>query len=324
MLFTYAVIPAVLQLTFDFDTGSSDLWVPVIQLPGSAGYLKTDKDSTYHNTGAPFSITYGSGDVSGTVATDVVRVAGLTVNKQTMGAVTEESSDFNGDPSAGLLGLGFQSIAETNQPTVVENLVASGKLTSKLFTFYLERGSQTGRTQGSQLSIGAIDPAHYVGDITYTPVTRQSYWEVRAGKTVVNGNPVGDSFNAAIDTGTTLIYAPISIGHAIYAAIPGSAILEEKDGSSIYSYPCASNPTVALTFAGSNKQYNINPLDFNLGTAERGSSRCVGAIFVADNQGPDGEVVAIVGDAFLKSFLSVYNYEAPGTGKPAVGFATAK
>lgn len=31
---------------------------------------------------------------------------------------------------------------------------------------------------------------------------------------------------------------------------------------------------------------------------------------------------AIVGDEFLKSYYSIYNYAAPGTGAPAVGFAT--
>lgn len=58
-------------------------------------------------------------------------------------------------------------------------------------------------------------------------------WEVQAGKTVVNGKPVGNTFNAAIDTGfvlkyrktsspterptyrTTLIYAPVAVGKAI-------------------------------------------------------------------------------------------------------------
>lgn len=31
--------------------------------------------------------------------------------------------------------------------------------------------------------------------------------------------------------------------------------------------------------------------------------------------------VAIIGDTFLKSHYSVFNYQAPGTGQPAVGFA---
>ena len=93
------------------------------------------------------------------------------------------------------------------------------------------------------------------------------------------------------------------------AAIPGSNILDEQDGSLIYSYPCNSygtppfsrthfdsliyfeyhsEPTVALTFAGSDRQYTIDPLDFNLGTADS-HGNCVGAVFLADNEGPDNE-----------------------------------
>jgi cathepsin D len=79
-----------------------------------------------------------------------------------VGAVTTESSQFNGDPSAGILGLAFSSIAETGQATVVENLIAAGKLTSKLFAFHLSRDAAS----GSELSIGGLDVKHYSGAIT--------------------------------------------------------------------------------------------------------------------------------------------------------------
>ena len=37
-------------------------------------------------------------------------------------------------------------------------------------------------------------------------------------------------------------------------------------GATLYKYPCDSNTTVALAFAGSSNTYAIHPDDFNLGT----------------------------------------------------------
>lgn len=149
-------------LTVDFDTGSSDLWLPVKQIAGSPAYFNTSASSSYKNTGRPFHIQYGSGSVAGTIATDRIKLGGLGIKQQYFGAVTTESSDFYGDPSAGLLGMAFSSIAETGQSTPVENLIKAGVLSHNLFAVHQTRG----QTQGSELTIGATDPAHYSGTIT--------------------------------------------------------------------------------------------------------------------------------------------------------------
>lgn len=128
--------------------------------------------------------------------------------------------------------------------------------------------------------------------------------------------------SAAIDTGTTLVYVPSSIAAAIYAAIPG-AMLDAQDsgnGVSYYQYPCTSTTPVAFTFAGSTNQYTINPKDFNLGRQSMASTNCIGAIIGMDVQDANGQNFAIVGDTFIKSWYSVFSYNAIN-GKPAVGFA---
>ncbi|KAL8280599.1 hypothetical protein RQP46_006922 [Phenoliferia psychrophenolica] len=246
---------------FSIGTPSQDLWVPVKKIAGSAGYLHTASDSTYKNTATPFSIQYGSGAVSGTLASDTVSIGGLSVASQYFGAVTTESSQFNGDPAAGILGLAFSSIAETNKPTIIENLISAGKLTSK--------------------------------------------WEVQANAPVVGGKAVGTAFNAAIDTGTTLIYVPTAVAKAIYAAIPGSAVdtSDSGGGSTFYRYPCSSTTTVALTFAGSSNTYAINAADFNLGTYS--GSNCVGGIVGMDVQDANGNNFAIVGEQAARNLCDV-------------------
>ena len=49
--------------------------------------------------------------------------------------------------------------------------IASGALAQNLFTFFLTRGKKF----GSILTIGAIPKPYTASDITYTPVTSESY-----------------------------------------------------------------------------------------------------------------------------------------------------
>jgi hypothetical protein len=174
-------------------------------------------------------------------------------------------------------------------------------------------------------------------------------WQVQSGLPVVEGQSVGSAFPAAIDTGTTyvlstrtytiqvlsltltstasLVYVPTAVAAAIYAAIPGASMdvvdTASSGGAVVYQYPCASTPSIALTFAGSSTEFPINILDFNLGATTAGAGMCVGGIFGMDFMDAAGDNIAIVGDEFLKSWYSVYNYDGAGKGVPAVGFAAS-
>lgn len=303
------------QVTVDFDTGSADLWVPTLCVDCTTGlpqtYFHTEKSSTYNQTLAPFEITYGSGAVTGTIAQDTATLSGLQVKSQYFGAVNVVSQQFMNDPASGIIGLAFQRIASTNKPPFMQQLYSAGVLDEPLFAFFLSRQSQ-----GAVLTIGNTDTSHYTGSITYTPVTTQSYWEVQSTGSVVNGKAVGQGFKAAIDTGTTLIYLPSSATAALYGAIPG-ARSDPEEGSGMYAYPCSSNPVVAFSFAGSTNAYTIDLRDFNLGPAEE-QGMCVGGVIAMDIQDGNGEPLAIIGDEFLKSWYSVYNFDGP-----KVGFAKA-
>jgi cathepsin D len=69
--------------TVDFDTGSSDLFLPSPGCDSScSGHRLYDPDasSTAHDLSKPFSLSYGDGStVHGNQFTDVVSIAGLTV-----------------------------------------------------------------------------------------------------------------------------------------------------------------------------------------------------------------------------------------------------
>ncbi|KAK4700050.1 hypothetical protein P7C70_g6204, partial [Phenoliferia sp. Uapishka_3] len=292
------------KLLVDFDTGSSDIWVPGTINACFQESFNALSSSTYKNTLMPFEITYGSGEVAGTVALDTVSFGGLTVKSQGFGDVNICSEQFVFSNAGGLFGLAFSSIASSGQRTFVENLVTAKALDKNLFGFFLERG----KVAGSTLTIGATNPVHYTGAIQYTPVTSQTYWQVAAGKAVVNGKSVGTGFGAAIDTGTTLIYVPTAVATAIYAAIPGSSadtVDSSQGGGTFYYYPCSFAGTIALTFAGINGSFGINLADFNIGEGST-PSQCVGGIVGMD-----------FNDA------NVFNFNATASGAPGVGFAAS-
>ena len=59
------------------------------------------------NTNKPFSVTYGTGSVSGDIIADNIAIANLQLDQHTFGVATIESVDFldNSTPFDGLMGL---------------------------------------------------------------------------------------------------------------------------------------------------------------------------------------------------------------------------
>ena len=191
------------QFTADFDTGSSDFFVPGPQCgsgQGCVGTTKYDQGGTdEHNT---TSVTYGSGMISGENYFDTVAVAGLSATHTNVISLTS-AQGFDQSQSNSLLGMGFGSIAQSKQPTFFENLMSQGKVTNPEFAFYLGRGKSNTQSR-SELTLGGTDTARYTGSLTRVPVTTKGFWQVALSSAVVSGKTApATSGQAAIDTGTT-------------------------------------------------------------------------------------------------------------------------
>ncbi|KIO28276.1 hypothetical protein M407DRAFT_22486 [Tulasnella calospora MUT 4182] len=303
--------------TVDFDTGSSDLWLPLSTCSGCPGpFFKTSSSSTYKNSSTPFTIRYADGSsATGKVATDKVTVAGLSVETQGFGAVTKETGNFLDSSSAGLMGLGFPANAASGATPFFINLANQGSLASNVFSFYMSRGGSS----GSELCFGCINSAKYTGSITYYPLDSwvfgwfQYYWNIKSGGFSYNGGPSSGSFSAVIDSGTTLIYIPTAAAEKFYASIPGAKNASSTVGDGFYTYPCSTS-LGSITLSFGNTSYAINPAEFNLGPASWLSSSCVGGIVGNDFGGG----LAIIGDEFMKNWYSVFDYSTR-----SVGFAKA-
>ncbi|KAH9917408.1 acid protease [Epithele typhae] len=294
----------------DFDTGSSDLWVPSSSCSSSVCSSKQKYDASASSTSSSksgsFSIQYGDGStVSGPINTDTVSVAGISVDNQYMSAVTTLSSSFSNDPIDGLLGLAFPAISNLGQNPFFNTAIEQKAVSAGDFGFKLA-------SSGSELYLGGTNNALYSGSIEYHDVdSSQGFWQLSGASALVGGNAAVDNFETIIDSGTTLMYGPPSAVQTFYAAISGSGEYDSSQGE--YYYSCDSPPNVAFSWGG--QDWTITDANFNLGETESGSGKCIGALI-----GQDiglGDNVWLLGDSFMKNVYTAFSFD-----KTAVGFAT--
>ena len=139
------------------DTGSSDLGV---QSSGSCQNCSRNPATFDHSSSSSardlqqsFDITYGIGSTSGDLFTDVVSVAGKTVQNQTFAVADEMSGEWQQQPASGILGLGFQTNAKSGAPPFFENLMSEGAVSEKVFSFLFGRAND-GLQDKSSMTLG--------------------------------------------------------------------------------------------------------------------------------------------------------------------------
>ncbi|KZT25209.1 acid protease [Neolentinus lepideus HHB14362 ss-1] len=297
------------KFTVDFDTGSSDLFLPGPDCSENCdGHTAYDpsSSSTSSDVGKTFSLQYGDGStVSGEQYTDTVSIAGLTAKKQTLGAAKQYSSGFSSSnfPADGLMGMAFKSLSEYNANPVFQTLASDGQTSDSVFAFQLS-------SSGAELYLGGTDSSKYSGDFTYVPVTQEGYWQVDLDSVNVNGKAAVNSLSAIIDTGTTLIVGDSDSVSQLYGSIDGAKDASSSVGQGYYTVPCDSIPKISLTFGG--KSFDVSSDTFNLGPESSGSSSCVGGIVAQDDAD-----FWIVGDVFLQNVYTAFD-----VGNTQVGFAT--
>ncbi|KAF8338740.1 aspartic peptidase domain-containing protein [Cantharellus anzutake] len=261
--------------------------------------------STSVNTQNTFNLSYGDqSSSSGQIYTDVVTVAGLTAQGQALGSATVYTQFQNRTPD-GIIGMAWPNASYFNNTGTpfFTTLVQQKALSQNLFAFYL---SAYLSGVGS-LHLGGLDPSIYHDPITYTPVTRQHWWQVGLDSVNVNGAAVGSNLSAVVDSGTTYILGDPDTVEKLYNAI-GGAPLENSNG--MYTYPCHTVPQVSFTFSGAS--YSISSF-FGLGHITNGSTNCLGAIMSSPTL---TNSFWILGDSFLRNVYAVFD-----VGNSRVGFA---
>lgn len=296
------------------DTGSSNLWIPSNECNSLACFLHSKYDhsasSTYKKNGTDFSIQYGSGSLEGYVSQDVITIGDLSIPKQDFAEATSEPGlAFAFGKFDGIFGLAYDSISVDRIVPPFYNAINQGIVDQPRFAFYLGDNSKD-ESNGGEATFGGIDKSKFTGDITWLPVRRKAYWEVRFDA-IGLGNQFAklDNYGAAIDTGTSLITLPSDLAEIINAQIGA-----KKGWTGQYFVECDTRDRLPdLTFQFNGKNFTIGPYDYTLEV----SGSCISAITAMDFPEPVGPL-AIIGDAFLRKYYSIYDLE-----NHAVGLAEA-
>jgi len=286
------------------DSGSADLWVGSEQCTSTGGggcgnhtFLGSKSSSSFVDTAKPFSVTYGTGAVSGDIITDNLVVAGLALNAHTFGVATQETPDFSSDdvPFDGLMGLAQSTLSEQQTLTPVESLAKAGLINDAITSFKISRVAD--QKNDGEVTFGGLDTTKFQTNTltTFANVNTQGFWEGAVDSFTADGQDLGLTGRTAIlDTGTTLIIAPPQDAATVHQAIPGA----KSDGQGGFTLPCTTTTSVALSFGGTS--FAIDPRDLAFQPVDPNdlTGDCVSGI----SSGQIGGATEwLVGDVFLKN-----------------------
>lgn len=304
--------------TVIFDTGSGNLILPSSECesPACAQHKRYNPSTSSsskrieHAGGNPSAgvemendhatITFGTGEVSGKFYEDQFCLGDACSTVRFVGATQETDQPFMATQFDGILGLGFSDLSMGPGFNIIEDIKKSGSLMKNQFSLYLSDEGE------SEISFGGYKPEYIVGDLTWAPVNKQSYWQVAIEDITFDNVPTGmcgvAGCQVAVDTGTSLLAGPTEIMEAL-----DDKLGVKSDCSNFDSLPL-------LGFSIDGTVLNLRPADY----VDRTDEGCSTALMTLDVPPPKGPLF-IFGDPFLRRFATVYDMDGP-----SVGFGVAK
>ncbi|KAF9935694.1 Vacuolar protease A [Mortierella alpina] len=297
----------------NFDTGSSNLWVPSLHCHSLICHLRqrynSKNSSTFRPNNTHLSIRYKQGQIKGFMSNDVLDVGGaLILNQDFVESTCEPTKEFFPLQFDGILGLAYDTLS-----------VLGAVPHEPMFGFYLTHTGLNSAAAGGEMTLGGMDPTRFTGSLQWHPVRRPGYWEidltkVQLGDTVMNLAAEAEAVatGAGIDTGTSLIGMPTPIARRFNDQIGAKEDLKHEG---VYTLECSKIPFLPdLTFDFGIHNYTLQGSDYVLGV----DGTCLSGFMAMDFPEP-WDQLWIVGDVFLRKYYSVYDL-----GNHRVGFALAK
>jgi|EP00945_MAST-04E_sp_MAST-4E-sp1_P000897 cathepsin D len=300
-----------------FDTGSANLWVTSSLCESDACGMHESYNhklsTTYVANGEEVSVRFGTGDIEGMLSADDFHVGPMVVKAQTFGEITVENGNvFATSHFAGIAGLAFPALSAYSHTPVFDNIMGQKLLATNMFAFYYSKLPR----QESALFFGGPDPEFYTGKITWIPVMKQFYWEIRlqdiyVGDTPMNFCSPGGSYTTdeagckiVLDTGTSLIAGPSDAIGSLLSRLDVTNHCKSK----------SELPRISLKVGGT--KFFMEPDDYVLDGEE--DEDCKPAFMPLDVPSPRGPLF-ILGDAFMRKFYTIFD-----RAEDRVGIAVAR
>ncbi|XP_044940416.1 beta-secretase 2 isoform X2 [Mustela putorius furo] len=191
--------PQKLQILVD--TGSSNFAVAGAPHSYIDSYFDAERSSTYRSKGFDVTVKYTQGSWTGFVGEDIVTIPkGFNSSFLVNIATIFESENFflPGIKWNGILGLAYAALAKV---------------------------------------LGGIEPSLYKGDIWYTPIKEEWYYQIEILKLEIGGQSLNldcreyNADKAIVDSGTTLLRLPQKVFNAVVEAVARTSLIPEfSDG----------------------------------------------------------------------------------------------
>uniref|UniRef100_A0A493SSK2 Beta-secretase 1 n=1 Tax=Anas platyrhynchos platyrhynchos TaxID=8840 RepID=A0A493SSK2_ANAPP len=231
------------QLNILVDTGSSNFAVGAAPHPFLRRYYQRQLSSTYRDLRKGVYVPYTQGKWEGELGTDLVTIPhgpNVTV-RANIAAITESDKFFiNGSNWEGILGLAYAEIARPDDSLepFFDSLVKQTQVPNIFSLQLCGAGFSLNETEalaavGGSMIIGGIDRSLYVGDIWYTPIRKEWYYEVIIVRLEVNGQDLNmdcKEYNydkSIVDSGTTNLRLPKKVFEAAVKSIKTASSTEK-------------------------------------------------------------------------------------------------
>ncbi|KAJ3023202.1 hypothetical protein HKX48_003980 [Thoreauomyces humboldtii] len=335
--------------TLLFDTGSFQLWVRSSRCTSSLcsrlPEFRGSQSSTYVGGSLPGNaapdVQYADGtEVTGVYSTDTVTVDNLPVTGLTFMEIIT-TTDTTGSAFDGIMGMCWPQQGYPN--TYLQTLIANGAMKSPVMGYWVQEDAEAG-----EVTMGGVDLVRFTGNFTWIPSFGYSsdgtgkapfvfYQGLALGASYVVGGThydvpwtTSDNYLSVFDTGTSFAYLPRRVAASLHANMAGFSVTTKSD-TDYYTAYCSAASIAALgeinlSFVGQDGAIvtlSVQPLDYLLLVSTGAHGICqsifVGSDGVQEATSANGPIVAsILGNAFLKTFYTVFDW-----GNNRTGFATS-
>lgn len=312
------------SFAFALDTGSANTWITTTSCSSVACGFHPNYDPSKSTTltqdpeAEPMVITFGTGEIEGSLAKDTFRIETLdsaspiVVADQDILLVTAEvGKGFQTDDFEGLIGLAFPALAVENSTTFLENTIAHDLVNKPQFYFFLGPSEQF-FVMGEPSNF----KDQYLGnDIVYHPIAEQYYWAISFDDVLFNGESLlTDEIRSqsCAPTGCKLVFDSGST----FNTMPGPSYAELSRRHHTICNGAQTNFTVSYVINGT--IYEFTSTDVTTILSNSSASECPVLLFSQIDVQNDHGPVFVAGQVFLRKFLTIFNYQ---TSQPTIGLA---
>ncbi|KAF4493879.1 aspartic ase precursor [Fusarium agapanthi] len=307
-------------LKMALDTGSADLWVQSTDTiyranpegPWAPRYRPNSSKTSRRLRDAEWEVEYVDGThANGIVYLDTVRLGDFELKNTAIQSAQIVAPRFERETElTGILGLAksLPSNIDPPTPSLLDKL--RPLLDDPVFTVDMRRNA-TGR-----FDFGYIDESRAKDNISWMATREDSpHWDVTFDTTAWTGFRqvwMAHTFEATIDTGTTLLFLPGDLASMYWYDVPDMRV-DPRLGDS-FTFPCKfSNdlPDLMFKVPGTEHVLRIPGPYLSYSTTDNDSDYCWGGLQSAESLG-----VTIIGDIALKALYVAFDLE-----NNKVGFA---